>query len=224
MDPSSSFQSPRSPEPSVGGSCAPDAEFMVQEDTECDPHLNEDQLRLVQRPNFFSAIDAMRISPRSTSRFDIPLCRLVYMPLVRPTLDSDIKRLEAEFTHGYRPGATVFYVSITNDSGEESFVTEEDKRAWGPLWTAVNDNFESGLLDNPHLMFLKNCKLFICDSNHHYRAWMGFIERMHSTDANWHISVNCMCLNIKGNVGLALHAMHDINRYVSRIRHPSLNC
>jgi hypothetical protein len=48
------------------------------------------------------------------------------MPLVRPTLAHDIKRLEAEFTHGYRPGVPVFYVSICNEYGEERSVKDED--------------------------------------------------------------------------------------------------
>jgi hypothetical protein len=51
----------------------------------------------------------------------------VYMPLVRPTLANDIKRLEAEFTHGYKPGSAVFYVSICNEVGEERLVSEEEK-------------------------------------------------------------------------------------------------
>jgi hypothetical protein len=71
-------------------------------------------------------IEGMRISPKDALRFDIPLCRMVYMPLVRPTLANDIKKLEAEFIHGYRPGAPVFYVSICNETGEERSVMEED--------------------------------------------------------------------------------------------------
>lgn len=213
MDPSSSLQSPPSPEPSMGGSSIPDGDLVVQEEVDFHLHLNEDELRHVQRVNFISAIDKLRILPKSSSRFEIPLCRLLYMPLVRPTLDSDIKRLEAEFSHGYRPGANVFYVSLTNDIGEASFVTEEDKKSWGPLWNAANDQFESMLQSSPQLMYLKNRKLFICDGNHRFKAWMGYIERMHQTDAHWHISVDCICLDITGSVGLALHAMHDINRY-----------
>jgi hypothetical protein len=33
----------------------------------------------------------MRISSKEISRFDIPLCQMVYMPLVRPILANDIK-------------------------------------------------------------------------------------------------------------------------------------
>jgi hypothetical protein len=69
----------------------------------------------------------MRILPKEASRFDIPLCRMVYMPLVCPTLANDIKRLEAKFIYGYRPGAPVFYVSICNKHGEERSVSDEEK-------------------------------------------------------------------------------------------------
>jgi hypothetical protein len=68
----------------------------------------------------------MRISSKEISRFDIPLCQMVYMPLVRPILANDIKRLEAKFTHGYRPGTPVFNVSICNEHGEERSVKDED--------------------------------------------------------------------------------------------------
>jgi hypothetical protein len=52
---------------------------------------------------------------------------MVYMPLVRPTLVYDIKRLEAEFIHEYRPGAPKFNVSIRNEHGEERSVSNEVK-------------------------------------------------------------------------------------------------
>jgi hypothetical protein len=68
----------------------------------------------------------MRILPKEDSKFDIPLCQMVYMLLVRPTLAHNIKRLEAKFTHGYRPGVLVFYVSICNEHREERSVKDED--------------------------------------------------------------------------------------------------
>jgi hypothetical protein len=73
----------------------------------------------------------MRILSKEVSRFEIPLCRMVYMPLVRPTLVHDIKRLEVEFTHGYRPRVPVFYVSICNEHREERSVKDEDTSNWG---------------------------------------------------------------------------------------------
>jgi hypothetical protein len=74
--------------------------------------INEDELRVLQKVNSIQCTEGMRILPKEVSRFDIPLCQMVYMPLVRPILANDIKRLEAEFTRGYRPGSAVFYVSI----------------------------------------------------------------------------------------------------------------
>ena len=79
---------------------------------------------------------------------------MVYMPLVRPTLESEIKRLEAQFAHGYRHGANVFYVTLCNERGEEKFVNEEVKKNWDPLWIEANNLFESQLNANKHLQHL----------------------------------------------------------------------
>jgi hypothetical protein len=57
---------------------------------------------------------------------------LLYMLLVRPTLGNDIKKLEAEFTHGYRPRTLVFYVSIYKEHSEEQPIKNEDTSNWGP--------------------------------------------------------------------------------------------
>jgi carbohydrate-selective porin OprB len=67
------------------------------------------------------------------------------------TLAHDIKRLEAEFTHGYRPRASVFYVSTTNENGDERLVKDVGTSNWGPHWTSVNDEFEAKLALNSHL-------------------------------------------------------------------------
>jgi hypothetical protein len=55
----------------------------------------------------------------------------VYMSLVCPTLTHDIKRLEAEFIHGYRPGIPVFYVSICNEHKDERFMKDVNTSYWG---------------------------------------------------------------------------------------------
>ena len=66
----------------------------------------------------------MQILSKEVSKFDIPLCQIVYMPLVRSTLAHNIKRLEVEFTHGYWSCTLVFYVSITNELRDERFVKD----------------------------------------------------------------------------------------------------
>jgi hypothetical protein len=154
----------------------------------------------------------MRILSKEVSRFEIPLCRMVYMPLVRPALAHDIKKLEVEFTHGYRHGAPVFYVSIFNEHGEEQSVKDEDTSNWGLHWTSVNDEFEAKLALNPHLQFLCGCMFFVCDGNHRLKAWTGYIQRLHSNDREWHYAVDSICLDARGKGGLLLNAMHDINK------------
>jgi hypothetical protein len=154
----------------------------------------------------------MRIFPKEVSRFDISLSRMVYMPLVRPTLANDIKRLEAEFIHVYRPGALVFYVSVCNEKEEEQFVKDEDTSNWGPHWTLINDEFETNLASNPPLKFLCSHMFFICNRNHRFKAWTGYIKRLHSNDRKWHYLVDIICLDAIGKEGLLVNAMHDINK------------
>jgi hypothetical protein len=58
---------------------------------------------------------------------------MLAMPMVRPTLSFDIDKLEQEFVHGYREGASVFYVTTTNEDGKTHEVLEADKTSWGPI-------------------------------------------------------------------------------------------
>jgi hypothetical protein len=68
----------------------------------------------------------MRISPKEASHFDVPMCRMVPMLLVQPTLGSYIKKLEVGFFHNYHLGANIFNVSLRNGKGEERTVTVHD--------------------------------------------------------------------------------------------------
>jgi hypothetical protein len=53
---------------------------------------------------------------------------------------------------------------------------------------------------------------FICDGNHRFKAWIGYIDRLHSNDLEWHYSMDSICLDTRGKVALLLNAMHDINK------------
>ena len=85
------------------------------EENEAQLKLNQHKLRELQKINSIKYIELMWISPKEASRFDILLCWMVPMPLVRPTLLSDVKRLEVEFSHSYCLGASVFYVSLCDE-------------------------------------------------------------------------------------------------------------
>ena len=205
-------QSEREPVNDSAANMEVDDNVEIDEQEDPESHLDEDELRQVLKVNSNKCIEHMRISPKEASRFNIPLCRMVYMPLVRPTLDSDIKRLEAEFAHGYRHGASVFYVTLCNERGEERSVTEDDKKSWDPLWVEANNLFESQLKASKHLKHLQGRMFFICDGNHRFKAWTGYIDRLHREDRDWHIAVDSICLDTKGKTGLLLNAMHDINK------------
>ena len=55
---------------------------------------------------------------------------MLAMPMVRPTLSSDLAKLEQKFVHGYTEGASVFYVTITNEEGKTHEVTEAYEASW----------------------------------------------------------------------------------------------
>jgi hypothetical protein len=148
--------------------------------------LNKDELWKLQKVNSIQCIELMKISPKEATRFDIPLCWMVYMPLVWSTLINDIKRLEAEFIHKDWPGALLFYVSICNKHGEERSVSDVDRRSWGPHKAAANSEFKAKLAANPHLKFLSDRMFFICDGNHQFMAWTN-------------ISVGCIRMIDNGN-------------------------
>ena len=116
------------PEPSGEATSQPNASKDVSDDEQDEAlfELNEDKLQELYKANSIQCIESKRILPKVESRFDIPLCQMVCMPLFCLILSHDIKRLEAEFTHGYWPSALVFYVSITNECGEERLLKDVD--------------------------------------------------------------------------------------------------
>ena len=185
-----------------------------EESLEDDAHFlgDEDEIRTRQKLNSVATITSLRFQPSSSSRFSIPLCRLLAMPMVRPTLASDLAKLEQEFVHGYREGASVFYVTTTNEDGKTQEVTEADKASWGPIWDAKNVVFNSFLLSNPDLAGFTNLFFFVCDGNHRRQAWLNHIDRLHRTDEDWHYLVDSILLDTKGRNGLVMQVMHNINK------------
>ena len=173
---------------------------------------DEDEIRGRQKLNSVATISSLRLKPTSSSRFFIPLCRMQAMPVVRPTMQSDLSKLEQEFVHGYREGAAVFYVSKTNEDGKTQEVTAADKAAWGPLWDEENEKFNNYLAAVPELESLTNLMFFVCDGNHRRQAWLNHIDRLHKNEASWHYSVDAIILDTKDRIGVVMQVMHDINK------------
>ena len=173
---------------------------------------DEDDIRTRHKLNSVATISRLRVQPLSSSRFNIPLCRMLAMPMVRPTLSSDLAKLEQEFVHGYREGASVFYVTITDEEGKTHEVTEAHKASWGPIWSAKNEEFNSFLMSVPELANLHNLMFFVCDGNHRRQAWLNHIERLHRTEEAWHCSVDSILLDTKGKIGVVMQVMHNNNK------------
>jgi hypothetical protein len=57
---------------------------------------------------------------------------MVPMPIVRPTLKSDITKLEADFFNAYCDDNRVFYISVTDSKGFFEFIDDEVRASWNP--------------------------------------------------------------------------------------------
>jgi hypothetical protein len=174
--------------------------------------ISKDDIRRLQKINTVAALAALRLQPVNISRHNIPLCRLVVMPMVRPTLQCDLVKLEQEFVHGYREGACVFYVSLTNEQGVGEHVSSTHRSEWGPIWEAESDKFDEFLDSQDSLRFMKGKMFFICDGNHRRIAWMNRISRLYSNVPSWHYSVDTIILETKGRIGVLMNVMNDINK------------
>jgi hypothetical protein len=131
---------------------------------------------------------------------------------VRPAMPPDVKKLQADFIHGYRSGAAVFYVSLTNEYGEHIEVTEKERALWDDHWKTRNEEFEDYLLSDPELSFLSNKMFWVWDGNHRLNAWLDHIAMIHESDLDWHYRVRSILLDTSKSVTDALTSMHDINK------------
>lgn len=53
------------------------------------------------------------------------------MLLICPTMQFDVKRLEAKFVHGYHGSDRMFYISLTIDTQDEKVMTIGDEEGCG---------------------------------------------------------------------------------------------
>ena len=56
--------------------------------------LTKDELQRIQKGDSIDILSDLRMKPEELFRLHIPLCRLVAMPMVRPTLSCNITKLE----------------------------------------------------------------------------------------------------------------------------------
>jgi len=83
-------------QPEIGGE--EDDDFLMEDvdDAEEEKELLEDELRKLQKVDSMATISSLKMKPEKYSQMRIPLCRLVPMPMVRPTLSSNLQKIEQE--------------------------------------------------------------------------------------------------------------------------------
>ena len=120
---------------------------------------------------------------------DILLCQMISLQVIWLALTMDIKKLKADFVHGYRPGAAVFYISIMNFQGSEREVQKEDRATRNRHSQQQDREFEAFLQANPDLRFLSNKYFYISDGNYRHQAWIEFIAKSYADNFEWHYRV-----------------------------------
>ena len=146
------------------------------------------------------------------AQMDVPLCKMISLQVVRPTLAIDIEKMKADFIHGYRSGAALLNMSTTNIQGSEQTVFDEDRLSWNAFWRRNNSHLEEFFNADPELRCLSNKMFYIHDGNHRLVARTEFIHQAHSNDLDLHFWVRTIVLSILDNVTNILTTMHDINR------------
>jgi hypothetical protein len=125
---------------------------------------------------------------------------MISLPVVCPALANDIKKLQADFVHGYRVGASVFYVSVTDVEGHQLDVTDKERGCWDDHWHRRDWEFEDFLGSDEDLKMLSNKYFFVWDGNHRLLAWNDHINMVHKGDFDWHYCVRSIVLDSKNGI------------------------
>ncbi len=128
---------------------------------------------------------------------NVPLCQMVPMLVVCPTLNIDIMKMKHAFQMVYKEGDKVFYLSSTNWKGEKNTI-DEHEQLWNVQWWEENKRIF--FMENPHLHRFLRCMFFVWDGNHRLQAWVLYIKWVHDEDIFWHISMDFILLDISNGL------------------------
>lgn len=172
--------------------------------------LNE--LVVNAQTNTASRLDQLKWKPTPKGKMHIPLCRMLPLPVVRPSLKNDVLTLASHFTScGYLEGNGYFYVALEDNHGVTREVTTAISDKWSEEWRLRNDEFEQTLLADEQLKVFSNKMFMVWDGNHRLQAWLPIIDEFHSGDLSWHFCVESIILDPQGDVALVLEALHEVN-------------
>ena len=168
-------------------------------------------IRRSQKEDSNAVIHRVRMKPLIKSQFCIPLCRLQCLPLVRPISEVDVARLQNEFVMGYRDDDRAMYVAPYKNLDEVLHVSDDVRASWSLLWQEANDEFDSMFQNDPDLAHFVGKMFFVWEGNHRLTTWWRHINKHHSLDKDWHISVDCIVVDRRNCTAVFLNVMNDIN-------------
>lgn len=180
--------------------------------TEQEVNLKLNELVGKAQTNTASRLDQLKWKPSVKGKVHIPLCRMMALPVVRPSLKNDVLTLSSHFTScGYLEGNGYFYVALEDNHGKTRDVTKAISDQWSNEWKIRNEEFEQELLADDDLKVFSNKMFMVWDGNHRLQAWLPVIDQFHSGDLSWHFKVESIILDPKGEVALVLEALHEVN-------------
>jgi hypothetical protein len=72
------------------------------------------QVQMEHKVKKVEVLERHKIHPKNKARMNIPLCCMISMPIVRPSLNINVRKMEQAFQMGYQEGDKMLYVSPTN--------------------------------------------------------------------------------------------------------------
>jgi hypothetical protein len=165
--------------------------------------------------NTTSRLEKLRFQVWRKSKINIPLCRMVALPVECPFLKNDVMNLAAHFVAcGYMEGNGVFYVALENNEGKTMDVIPQIMASWNNNWVKANVEFENELNSDDDLRAFSGKMFMVWDGNHRLQAWLPIINNEHKNYRTWHFAVECIILVVNGDIAQMLTALHEVNWFV----------
>jgi hypothetical protein len=93
--------------------------------------------------NTTSRLEKLRFQPRQKSKFNIHLCRMVSLLVVRSFLKNNVMNLAVHFVAcGYMEGIGIFYVALEKNEGKTMYVILDNMALRSDNWIQANALFE----------------------------------------------------------------------------------
>ena len=100
-------------------------------------------------------------------------------------------------------------MSPYNNLDEVLRVSDDILDSWSSSWQEANEEFDAMLRNDSDLAHLAGKMFYVWEGNHHLMAWWRHIDKHHSLDKYWHISIDCIVVDPRNCTIVYLNAMND---------------